>query len=187
MEHSKEGAGIMEIVDSVPRPEDVHATADHGSKRGAGRSNLLVLMRRVHLYLGVFSAPAILFFALTGILQTLSLHEFSRDGSYQPYRWIVVLAQIHKKQTTQVPERKSAPPANAIVSAREKAKGIDALISSNGYKTMPMKIFFVVIGVGLILSTMTGMAMAWKFKRDRKLNLCLFVAGAVVPILLLVF
>src|ERR1700694_5036858 len=95
VEHGQNATEVMEMVGS----EDMHSIAERGSKRGSGRWNLIVLMRRVHLYLGMFSAPAILFFALTGILQTLSLHEFSRDGSYKPPMWIVVLAQIHKKQS----------------------------------------------------------------------------------------
>lgn len=183
MEHSQNGTQIMEIVDS----EDLHSIAERGSKLGSGQWNLIVLMRRVHLYLGMFSAPAILFFALTGILQTLSLHEVSRNGSYQPSTWIVALAQIHKKQTSQVPERKAAPPPNANVPGREMSKRIEPPISSNRYKAIPMKIFFVIVGVGLIFSTVTGMVMAWKFKRDRRVVLGLSIAGAVVPILFLGF
>ncbi len=40
--------------------------------------------RLVHLYIGVFIAPALLFFALTGALQTFSLHETTRGSSYKP-------------------------------------------------------------------------------------------------------
>ncbi len=36
---------------------------------------LLKYTRLVHLYLGVFITPALLFFAFTGALQTFSLHE----------------------------------------------------------------------------------------------------------------
>ena len=32
-------------------------------------------LRQLHLYLGVFFAPLIAFFAFTGILQTYDLHE----------------------------------------------------------------------------------------------------------------
>ena len=34
---------------------------------------LLRVLRKMHLYLGVFTAPALLFFAFTGALQTFSL------------------------------------------------------------------------------------------------------------------
>jgi len=42
------------------------------------------LLRMLHLYLGVFAAPALLFFAFTGGLQTFSLHETTRGSSYTP-------------------------------------------------------------------------------------------------------
>ncbi len=183
LELTQNSTEIMEMMES----ENMLPIAERESRRASGRWNLLMLMRRVHLYLGMFSAPAILFFAFTGILQTLSLHDFSRDGNYQPASWIVVLAQIHKKQTLKVPERKSAQPPNAKVSERKIPKGIDTPVSSNQHQAMPMKIFFVLIGVGLFFSTVSGMVMAWKFKRDRRVSLGLFIAGTVVPILLLVF
>jgi hypothetical protein len=62
------------------------------------------------LYLGVFTAPALLFFAFTGALQTFSLHETTRGSSYKPPAWAVTLGQIHKKQTPVVPVRKPPVP-----------------------------------------------------------------------------
>ena len=58
---------------------------------------LLKYVRLVHLYLGVFIAPALLFFAFTGALQTFSLHETTRGSNYKPPAWAIVLGQIHKK------------------------------------------------------------------------------------------
>lgn len=98
-----------------------------------------------------------------------------------------MLAQTHKKQTAQILERKSAQPANAKAPGREKPMGVDAPLSSNQYQDKPTKILFVVISLGLVCSVVTGVAMAWKFGRDRRLNLGLVIAGAVIPILLLVF
>lgn len=69
--------------------------------------------RLVHLYIGVFIAPALLFFAFTGALQTFSLHETTRGSSYKPPAWIVMLSQIHKKQTPIVPARRLPPPEKA--------------------------------------------------------------------------
>jgi hypothetical protein len=74
---------------------------------------ILKAARQVHLYIGIFISPAILFFALTGALQTFSLHETSRGSDYKPPTWIVTLAQLHKKQTTTVPVRKLRPVADA--------------------------------------------------------------------------
>src|SRR5277367_1640251 len=71
---------------------------------------VLKYLRLTHLYIGVFTAPALLFFAFTGALQTFSLHETTRGSSYKPPAWAVTLGQIHKKQTTVLPVRKPAPP-----------------------------------------------------------------------------
>src|SRR5580704_16397624 len=74
--------------------------------------------RLTHLYLGVFIAPALLFFAFTGALQTFSLHETTRGSSYKPPAWAVLLAQIHKKQTPIVPVRKAAPAERSATSEK---------------------------------------------------------------------
>src|SRR5215472_5767814 len=70
-------------------------------------------LRLIHLYTGVFIAPAVLFFAFTGALQTFSLHETTRGSNYKPPAWAVVLGQIHKKQTPVVPVRRQPPVAVA--------------------------------------------------------------------------
>lgn len=67
---------------------------------------LLRIARSIHLHLGVFSAPMLLFFAITGGLQTFGLHEASRGSSYAPPAWLASMAQLHKKQTVHVPPRR---------------------------------------------------------------------------------
>src|SRR5665213_134265 len=74
---------------------------------------VLKLFRKLHLYIGVFITPALLFFAFTGALQTFSLHETTQGSNYKPPTWAVTLAQLHKKQTTIVPVRKLRPAADA--------------------------------------------------------------------------
>src|ERR1700749_3626882 len=84
---------------------------------------VLKYFRLIHLYVGIFIAPALLFFAFTGALQTFSLHETTRGSSYKPPAWAVMLAQIHKKQTPIVSVRKPAPPEREVGrAAREKAQ-----------------------------------------------------------------
>jgi hypothetical protein len=70
-------------------------------------------LRTLHHYLGVFFAPAILFFAFSGALQTFSLHENHGGGPYKPPAWIVVLASIHKDQTLPHPKGHHGKPAAA--------------------------------------------------------------------------
>ncbi|HWB31577.1 MAG TPA: hypothetical protein VG714_00225 [Acidobacteriaceae bacterium] len=71
---------------------------------------VLRFLRTLHLYIGVFISPALLFFAFTGALQTFSLHETTPGRDYTPPKWAMVLAQIHKKQTSDVPVKKLKPP-----------------------------------------------------------------------------
>jgi len=47
-----------------------------------------------------------------------------------------------------------------------------------------MKVFFAIIGIGLIFSTSTGLYMSYKYGRRKILLALLFVAGIVIPILL---
>ena len=155
-------------------------------------------MRLVHLYIGVFIAPAILFFAFTGALQTFSLHETTRGSSYKPPAWAVTLAQIHKKQTPIVPVRK-APPQDKPVdkTAAEKSQPNTAVTqpgpppapktdapAPKPHNALPLKIFFLLVSIGLFISTLSGLYMSYKYIRNRKLITAILVAGIIVPILL---
>jgi hypothetical protein len=54
----------------------------------------LKAIRVLHLYSGVFLAPAILFFAFTGFLQTFSFHEVSHAPGYVPPAIFVRLSRL---------------------------------------------------------------------------------------------
>jgi hypothetical protein len=66
----------------------------------------LKVTRLVHRYSGLFFAPTILFFAITGGLQMFGLHETSRGNSYVPPAVLVRLSQLHKKGTLYLPPRR---------------------------------------------------------------------------------
>jgi hypothetical protein len=168
---------------------------------------ILKVSRKIHLYTGIFIAPALLFFSITGALQTFNLHESTTGSRYAPPRWIVVLGQLHKKQTTEVPARRARPtggaagdgPDGSIAGGRGEANARSSGLPSGlpkpepgggppaaAKRHMPMKIFFLVVSVGLALSTLTGIYMALRY--SRKLTVAgLLAAGVVVPCLLLVF
>lgn len=144
---------------------------------------LLHYARYTHLYLGVFIAPALLFFAFTGALQTFSFHETTRGSSYKPPAWIVTLAQIHKKQTTTVPMHKTPPPA--APAANPKADRTPAAPISKTHHPLPLKLFFLVVSIGLFISTLTGLYMSYRYSRDRPLITAILVTGVLLPIALL--
>ena len=64
-------------------------------------------LRQYHHYIGVFLAPAILLFAISGALQTFRLTEAKGYGGPPP-NWMVWLAAVHKDQAP--PREKPAGP-----------------------------------------------------------------------------
>jgi uncharacterized iron-regulated membrane protein len=154
---------------------------------------LLKIMRQVHLYLGVFTAPMLVFFAITGGLQTFSLHEASRDGGYTPPGWLASLGQLHKKQTTQVAPRRPRPVEAAASAPRSEGATAGALTTErvapprSKQNLWPMKIFFGIVSLGLLLSTLTGIYMSYRYTRHAWPITVILLAGIVVPLLLLLF
>jgi hypothetical protein len=151
----------------------------------------LKYLRLTHLYTGVFVAPALLFFAFTGALQTFSLHETTRGSSYKPPAWAVMLGQIHKKQTPIVPVRKPLPPDKQLDRATpEKAQPSSkptGEAAPKSHNPLPLKCFFLVVSIGLFVSTLSGLYMSYKYIRNRRLITVMLLAGIIVPVLFTVF
>src|SRR5216684_2092556 len=155
----------------------------------------LKYLRLIHLYTGVFIAPALLFFAFTGALQTFNLHETTRGSSYKPPAWAVMLAQIHKKQTPIVPVRKQVPsdkqtskttpdmaqpsPATSqpVPAEAPKPTGEAAPKSHN---PLPLKYFFLLVSISLFASTLSGLYMSYKYIRNKRLITVMLLLGIVV-------
>jgi hypothetical protein len=158
----------------------------------------LKYLRLIHLYTGVFIAPALLFFAFTGALQTFSLHETTRGSSYKPPAWAVMLAQIHKKQTPTVPVKKLPPPdKQADKATQEKAQTSPTPpteapkptgeAAPRSHNPLPLKCFFLIVSIGLFASTLSGLYMSYKYLRNRRLITVILLGGIIVPVLLTVF
>ncbi len=189
---------------------------------------LLKAFRLIHLYLGVFITPALIFFAFTGALQTFNLHESRPNSDYKPPAWLVTLGQIHKKQTPVVPPRRPFPrPGVAPDAAQKPFPGTDQkpfsgtnqrhvrdadhkpafapsptpgadqkpdfaqspaapapATPARKHHPLPMKIFFLLVSIGLLISTITGLYMSWKYTRNRIAITLTLVAGIVVPLVL---
>lgn len=159
-------------------------------------------IRRIHAWLGVLFAPTIIFFALTGVLQMYGLHESEGGGSPGI---IAKAAQVHTHQTTTIPQRTARPPrpdANAAAAApkgdgdeREAGAQPDRRPEAGARPegaarparptTLPIKLFFTLMALSLIVSSVLGLWIAFTSKRDRGLHVGLLVAGFVLPIVLL--
>jgi len=147
----------------------------------------LKLARQLHLYVGVFMAPAVLFFAFTGGLQVFGLHEASRGSDYRPPAWLAVAAQLHKKQTDVLPQRRVRP----AESAQPAATPVPGVSTEQPNKQaapirhpLPLKMFFAFVSLGLFISTLLGLYMAYRYTRRHMLISTLLVAGTIFPIVL---
>jgi len=150
----------------------------------------LKLLRKVHLYFGLFISPMLLFFAFTGTVQTFSLHETTQGSSYKPPAWLVTLGQIHKKQTTIVPVHKQRPadtPKSAKADAGSSVGAPKPPDAPAPKSHLPLKIFFLIVAIGLFTSTLTGIYMAYKYNQSKLVVTGLLLAGAILPVLLLPF
>ncbi|GLQ92125.1 PepSY domain-containing protein [Dyella acidisoli] len=148
----------------------------------------LKLARQLHLYIGVFIAPAVLFFAFTGGLQVFGLHETSRGSDYKPPVWLAIAAQLHKKQTDVLPARKPHPVEAAPVSNPNHAPAPLPIMpdapAAPITHPLPLKIFSAFVSFGLFVSTLLGLYMAYRYTRKHVLISVLLAAGTVVPIVL---
>lgn len=149
--------------------------------------HLLKLIRTIHLHLGVFTAPMLLFLAFTGGLQTFGLHEASRGSSYTPPAWLASMAQLHKKQTLVVSPKRPRPAAASTTPAVAVKTSSDAPPAARGPRRnlLPMKIFFALVALGLFTSVLSGLYMAWRFSRRPRLFGAVLLGGIAVPLLLL--
>lgn len=117
-------------------------------------------MRNIHLYLGVFFSPLLLFFLITGCLQTFQLHEQHRsDPSYKPPALVQAFAQVHKDQRWMQGDLRARP-------------------------SQSFRILVLLMGIGLAVTTVLGIIMAFKYTRPWIVWACL-IGGFVIPCLFL--
>jgi hypothetical protein len=129
-------------------------------------------IRRWHSYIGLFIAPSVLFFSLTGAAQLFSLHE--AHGKYHPPAVVEKLSSVHKDQVFALGDH-GQPQAGAEDDG-DKVEG----------STLVLKWFFLLVALCLAVSTTLGLWMGLKFTQ-RKTGWLLVVAGTVIPVALLVF
>ena len=147
------------------------------------RPNTLRALRRYHNYLGLFFAPMILLFAISGALQTFRLQEAKGYGGPPP-NWIVWLASVHKDQGPPREARAERPKAVRPSVVGEKPQARPARDAKRP-SPLPLKIFVVLLSIALAVSTVLGVMIALSIKGSRRVSLVLLALGTVVPIVLL--
>jgi len=139
----------------------------------------MMTVRQVHTYIGAFIAPSVLFFAFTGSLQLFSLHE--AHGAYTPPAIIQALGRVHKDQVL----KESPEPASEGADAHDDHDHDHHAAAAPTWPVVALKWVFLAVAIGLITSTLLGLWLAFTFGRRKAVVLALFVAGAALPVLLL--
>jgi hypothetical protein len=144
-------------------------------------------LRRLHGYIGLISAPSVLFFALTGIVQIFGWHE--PHDAYQPAPILARLSAVHKDQVFDASHKHDQPPpADASESAAQSAAAAPAAPDGEdktSVATLALKWFFCLVAVALSISTLIGTWLGLTQTRRKPVAWTLFIAGWVVPIGLL--
>jgi len=146
-------------------------------------------LRRLHQYLGLFFAPALLLFSLSGALQTYRWQEAKGYGGTPP-AWIVWMASVHKDQARPRPPRagpEEGPPAGGVQKAPppEAKAGAPKGPLKGGGRRPALMLFVGLFGLALFVSTLFGIAIALANRAARPTNLLVLAAGTAVPLLLL--
>ena len=80
---------------------------DKPVRRGGSPALRMALIRNIHSYVGLFIAPSVLFFAITGGLQLFKFHE--AHGDYTPAPLVEKLGMLHKDQKFEMRRKRPAP------------------------------------------------------------------------------
>ena len=142
----------------------------------------MTTIRLWHSYLGLFIAPSVLFFALTGATQLFVLHE--SHGDYRPPALVEKLSSVHKDQVFELGHHKP-PPASEPGSPRPAAADQED-DDKVELSTQLLKWFFFLVALGLTLSTSFGIWMGLTQIRRKRVAWLLLAAGALIPAALLV-
>jgi hypothetical protein len=148
----------------------------------------MTTIRRWHSYAGLFMAPSVLFFALTGIVQLFNFHE--AHGSYVAPAILEKLSSVHKDQVFRLSDHHEpvqsevgSPVAGASAAAPDATEDDD----KPQFSTWALKVFFLLVSVCLIFSTSLGLWMGLAQTRLKRTGWILVLAGALIPLGLLLF
>ena len=110
----------------------------------------MLSLRVWHTYIGIFIAPSVLFFALTGALQLFNLHE-AHEG-YQPAALVEKLSSVHKDQVFALKEQDEHPDAAAQPPTAPEEHEAEPKLG-----TLVLKWFFLAVALALSASTLLGL------------------------------
>jgi hypothetical protein len=137
-------------------------------------NNAWPLIRQWHVYVSVFVAPSLIFFAVTGALQTFRIP----DRADAPVL-LQKLARAHKDDVFAVKPARPNPTEGAKPAQAEKPK------PKPKPSTEVAKWFFAVVSVAIAVTTLFGLWMALAYSRRKAVIWALLIAGAAAPVIIL--
>ncbi len=160
--------------------------------RAARPRPVQAIIRDLHVYISVFVAPSLLFFAVTGALQTFRIPD-------QKTAPVVIqkLARLHKDDVFAVKPPRPKRPEGAGAGAHDgrdhdkagpkPAEKPDARPESKPAAkpaTEVMKWFFTIVSIGIAVTTLFGVWMAVAYSRRKPIVWILLIAGTAAPVLI---
>jgi hypothetical protein len=144
-------------------------------------------IRRWHSYMGLFIAPSVLFFSLTGAVQLFSLHE--AHGDYRPAAIVEKLSSVHKDQVFALGDHH--PPPDSVPNSGDAPLNAQAPSGPEQHDdepaglTLMLKGYFLLVALSLALSTGLGLWMGLVQSPRKKVGWLLVAAGSLIPTILL--
>ncbi len=146
----------------------------------------MIGIRKWHSYIGLFIAPSVLFFALTGAAQLFSLHE--AHGNYKPAALVEKLSSVHKDQVFAFGDHHDQPAAEADAAKSDAAKpGAEDNGDKTELSTLLLKVFFLLVAICLVISTSLGLWMGLTQMRRKPVAWLLVASGVLIPMGLLLW
>lgn len=117
-------------------------------------------LRQLHLYLGVFFTPMLLFFIATGWFQTVDHDRLKSPGEAETL--VQKLRVVHTDQIY---------PETGVIRQKASPKVFQGLV--------------VAMSVALILTTLLGVVLAFRFSRSALMVAAALLLGVAVPVAIL--
>ena len=140
-------------------------------------------LRTLHAYMAIFTAPSILFFALTGALQLFDLHE--PHPGYRPPVLIEKLGRLHKDQVFARDDRHPGAGTDAPVGILPGHAGTvpppTAAVTGDPVSARVLKWFFLLVTLVLAVTTGFGLWLGLRRNSGKPLGWILLVSGLILP------
>lgn len=137
----------------------------------------LRLLRRAHLWLGCLFAPLLIFFAISGMFQTLGLDGWLQKGKSMDDLNATQRAIVHMT-------RGHTAHRSGYVGESGKREYRPFAWNETDSKRLPYSIFIALMALGLAATTALGIVMAYRFGGSARIVTILLVTGILIPILL---